>query len=459
MPESSTTGRRRAAEVVSRRPSPLVVLAVLLPLLTVAALALVRPVQDADGGRPPADAPLSRATLVCPRALGETGTVAIASAEGTTGELTTRVPAQDTLRLDRGTVRTGGDDALAVQGEGDLAPGLVGTRYGAGAAASCDAPAPELWFTGVGAAAEHFSTLELVNPDGGPAVADVTVIGPDGPVDVPALRGVTVSGGKVARFDLSEVAPSRDELALHVVVSRGRLGAHVVDVVDELGRGARSQDWLAGQPAPATTSYLLGLGGKPGDRTLAVANTGDSEARLGLKVVTERSEFTPSAAQDVRIAPGAVTTVDLGRLLASKAARGATGLRLDSTQPVTASLRTLAGGDLSHAVPGTAVTSRAALALPSGAKRLVLGGATALGVATWRAVDADGRRLEQERVEIGPGTSRRIKLPADAALVDVRLERTEAVVVVEAGPPGLVVLPMTELVVSGQVPDVRPALR
>jgi hypothetical protein len=459
MPEPSTAGRRRAAEVVSGRPSPLVVLAVLLPLLTVAALALVRPVQDPTDDRPPADAQLSRATLVCPRAVGETGTVAIASAEGARGDVTVRVPAEDTLPVGRGTARTGTDDAFAFQGEGDLAPGLVASRYGAGAAASCDAPAPELWFTGVGAAAEHASTLELVNPDGGPAVADVTVLGPDGPVDVPALRGVTVSGGKVARFDLSDVAPSRDELALHVVVSRGRLGVHVVDRVDELGRGARSQDWLAGQEAPATTSYLMGLGGKPGDRTLAVANTGDSETRVRLKVVTSESEFTPSAAQDLRIAPGSVGTLDLGRLLGSKAARGATGVRLESTQPVTASLRTLAAGDLSHAVAGTPVTSRAALVLPSGGKRLVLGGASALGVATWTALDGQGKELAQERVEIGPGTSRRIKLPAAATLLDLRLDRTAAVAVVEAGPPGLVVLPMSELVVSGQVPDVRPALR
>ena len=459
MPEPSTAGRRRAAEVVSRRPSPLVVLAVLLPLLTVAALALVRPVQDATGVRPPADAPLSRATLACPRAVGETGTVAVTNADGAGGEVAVRVPAQDTIRVGRGTARTGVDDALALQGEGDLAPGLVATRYGAGAATSCDAPAPELWFTGVGAAAEHASTLELVNPDGGPAVADVTVLGPDGPVDVPALRGVTVTGGKVARFDLADVAPSRDELALHVVVSRGRLGVHVVDRVDELGGGDRSRDWLAGQEAPATTSYLMGLGGKPGDRTLAVANTGDSEARVRLEVVTAESEFTPSAARDLRIAPESVGTLDLGRLLASRAARGATGLRLESTLPVTASLRTLAAGDLSHAVAGTPVTSRAALALPSGAKRLVVGGATALGVATWTAIDTDGKELARERVEIGPGTSHRIKLPAAAALVDLRLQRAGAVAVVEAGPPGLAVLPMTELVVSGQVPDVRPALR
>ena len=40
---SGTSGRRRAAASAGGRPSPLTLLALLIPLLTVAALALVRP--------------------------------------------------------------------------------------------------------------------------------------------------------------------------------------------------------------------------------------------------------------------------------------------------------------------------------------------------------------------------------------------------------------------------------
>lgn len=459
MPEPARPGRRRAAQAMSSRPGPVVVLAVLLPLLTVATLGLVREETPPQGARDPAQAPLSRTTLVCPQAVGRTGTVAVANTEGATGEVATRGPAQGTIRLGRGTERTGGQSAVAVEGEGRLAPGLLATRYGDAAAVPCQTPATERWFTGVGAAAQHASTLELVNPDGGPAVADVTVLGPQGAVDVPALRGVTVPGGRVARFDLSQVVPTRDELALHVVVSRGRLGVHLLDTVDELGRGARSRDWLPGQAVPATASYLLGLGGKPGERSLAVANPSDSQARVRLEVVTAESEFAPAAAPELRIAPGAVATVDLGRLLAARAARGAIGLRLQASQPVTASVRTLASGDLSHAVAGEVIGSRAAMALPAGPKRLVLGGASALGVVVWTATDENGREVGGERVEIGPGTGHRIKLPADAAVLVVEVDRTEIVGVVEVGPPGLSVLGLSEQVLSAAVPDVRPALR
>ena len=172
----------------------------------------------------------------------------------------------------------------------------------------------------------------------------MTVLGPDGPVDVPAMRGVTVPGGRTVRFDLAAVVPDRADLSLRVVVSRGRLGAHVVDLVDELGGGVRSRDWLPPQAAPATTSYLVGLGGKQGDRVLAVANPGDDEVRVTLRVVTKESEFTPAGLEELTVPPGGTTSVDLSRVLGSRAARGAIGLRLDSSLPVTASMRTLASG-------------------------------------------------------------------------------------------------------------------
>ena len=172
---------------------------------------------------------------------------------------------------------------------------------------ACDRPAPERWFTGVGASAEHTSTLTLVNPDKGPAVADVTVWDGSGLVDVPALRGVRVPGGGSTSFDLSEVAPNRDALAIRVQVSRGRLASSVVDVVDPVGRDRPVREWLPAQAAPADDVVRRrAWAPTAADRTLTLANPGDSEVRVALKLVSEESEFAPSGLEEVTLAPASV---------------------------------------------------------------------------------------------------------------------------------------------------------
>jgi hypothetical protein len=106
------------------------------------------------------------------------------------------------------------------------------------------------------------------------------------------------------------------------------------------------------------------------------------------------------------------------------------------------------------------IDSEAGIALPAGDKRVVLAGATAAGVVTLEAWDADGRTVVRERrVEVAPATAARLRLPADAVLAVVRLERTGAVVSVEVSDRGLSVLPLVQLQESSQVPDVRPAQR
>lgn len=453
------SGRRRAASAPSGRPSPLTILTAVIPLLTIGALALVRPADPVPAVHPPTTADLARSTLVCPDAVPGSERVLLAHAAGATGEVLLRAGGKDRpLPMTGGTLRRRAPQPVSVTAEADLAAGLTATRAGGGRIAACAQPAPEHWFTGVGAAAEHSSILSLVNPDRGPAVADVTVLGPEGVVDVPALRGVRILGGRAATFDLSEVAPSREALALHVTTTRGRLGASVVDVVDSLGRGPTTRDWLPSQSTPTETSYVVGLGGRPGDRTLTVANPGDAQARVGLRLVTGESEFAPASFEELQIAPQSVVEVDVARLLRGREGQGARALRLDATAPVTAALRTVAGRDLSVAVAGSELASRAAVVLPTGGKRLVVAGATKPGVLTWSARDSEGKQIGEERVEIDPGTAARVKLPSRATQLEVVVERTGAVAVVEVGPPGLSVLPLVELVTTAEVPHVRQSL-
>jgi hypothetical protein len=454
-------GRRRVAEVARGRPSPLTILAVAIPLLTVAALGLVRPAEQPPTSYAPSGAPLDRSTAVCPARLPGADDLRFGSTGLVSGDLALRVGRQDdTQSLVAGVAERGERSSVVVDGSDDLAAGLVVSRSGGGSAVGCDRPSPERWFTGVGASAEHASTLTLVNPDKGPAVADVTVWDGSGPVDVPALRGVRVQGGRSASFDLSEVAPNRDALAVRVQVSRGRLASSVVDVVDPVGRDRPVREWLPAQPEPATTSYVAGVGTTPADRTLTLANPSDSEVRVALELVTEESEFTPSGVEEVTLEPASVSEVDLSGVLRGRTAEGVQALRLDATGPVTASLRTRTPTDLALSAAGPPVESATAVALPAGAKRLVVVGATAPGVLTLQAWDEDGGVVVRERrVELDPATAARLRLPDEAVLALARFERTAAVVSLEVSDRGLSVLPLAELETTSQVPDVRPAQR
>lgn len=460
-PSERPAGRRRVAEQASRRPSPLTVLAVVIPLLTVAALALVRPADEPPTSFPPSSAPLDRATAVCPARLPGADRVRLGSTGLASGEVSLRVGRESsTATLTDGLATLEERADVVVGATGELAPGLVVSRSGAGSATACEAPDPERWFTGLGASAEHASTLTLVNPDKGPAVADVTVWDGSGVVDVPELRGIRVGGGRSASFDLATVAPSRDALAIRVSVTRGRLGSSVVDVVDPIGRARPVREWLPGQAAPAATSYVLGVGSTPADRVLTLANPSDSEVRVSVRLVSGDSEFAPSGLDEVTLAPASVSEVDLSGVLRGRTLAGVQALRLDAGAPVTAALRTRTSDDLALATASAPVGAGTAVALPDGERRLVVAGATAPGVVTLQAWDEDGRPVVRERrVEIDPATAARLRLPAEAALAVVRLDRTSAMVALEVTDRGTSVLPLAELVTSSEVPDVRPAQR
>jgi hypothetical protein len=220
------------------------------------------------------------------------------------------------------------------------------------------------------------------------------------------------------------------------------------------------REWLPAQAAPAATSYVAGVGATRADRTLTLANPGDSEVRVALELVSEESEFAPAGLEEITLAPASVAEVDLTGVLRGRKATGVQALRVEATAPVTATVRTRVSDDVALAVAGPTVADESAVALPAGAKRLVVVGATAPGVLTLQAWDEDGEAVVRERrVEINPATAARIRLPDDAVLALVSLDRTAAVVSLEVSDRGLSTLPLAQLETSSQVADVRPAQR
>ena len=292
-------------------------------------------------------------------------------------------------------------------------------------APECRPPAFDEWFTGVGAGAKHSSVLELVNPDAGPAVVDVIAYGRRGPVDAPALRGVAVPGRSVVHIDLAQRVPRRDDLALHVTTTRGRVSASVLDTYDELGSGGSATDYLPSQPAPATSNLLLGLPEGTGRRTLLLANPAETETRAthqgrhrgrGLR----RGGHRGRRDRHRRASPGCRSP----RCCAARTRADALGLLVESTAPVTASARFFVDGDLTHAAPPEPV-DETSLVVPTGDQAAAASPAPAAPAAvTVVSRDADGEVVAEDRLEVGAGRGGVLDLPDDAVLVRVTTNGT-----------------------------------
>lgn len=471
-PQPQPQPRRSSRSSRSSRFNVTTLLAVLLPVACVLALLLVRPTDHPATAHPPTRTSLTTATLVCPEAMSEAPAISLASAtEDVRGQVTVgrgkKARAVDVTSGQVTTVKT--TDAVGITGEDDIAPGLVGARFGVDetAATSCLPPVSHQWFTAAGAGVGHTSVLELTNPDSGTALADVTVLGGAGVVDAPRLRGVSVPGGSTVRLDLGALIPMRGDLALDVLTVRGRLGASVLDRFDRVGSEPLTQDWLPAQVEPSTTNLMLGLAPGEGGRTLVVANGGDDEVRATVRIVTKDSVFAPKDVPELRVEPHSTRRVTLTSVLGAALSDGAIGLSVTATGPVTSTLRSLAGGDLSHTVGGAPVTSPATMLLPDGVasgrdatkKTLTLAGATRAGTVTVVSRSASGEELDSQSVEIAPDRGAVVDLPAAAVLVTVTPARTAITgSFVVSNRSGAAVLPLVAPVTSGLVPDVRPGL-
>ena len=447
-----------------------VLLAIVLPVVAVLALLLLEPDRDQPQGKPPVETPLTSASVVCPDALPGTGSdllgVTILGADPdvkVTGDVLVGLGSSAAplpVRTRRVSTAPQGLGPAVVTGSGDLAPGLVAGRAQSAplAAVDCAPPVADQWFTGVGADATHDSVIELVNPNAGPAIADITVRSPNGVIEVSALRGVSVPGNSSLQLDLGQVVPNRAELSLEVHTSRGRLAVHVVDSYDQLGSGATGQDWLPAQAEPSTTNLLLGLTRGAGERTLVLSNPGADEVRATMTVVTPTSTFAPTGVEPVRVAPDSTQAVSLDDVLAQAAKDGAMGLLVESNGPVTTSLRQFAGADLSLLAAAPVLAGNSAVVVPAGSKHLMLAGAGAAGGATVTSYSARGKQLDQQQVALSPDAGADLKLPDDAVLVTVTPQGTSMRAAVLLNGTGAAVIPLRELVLTGLVPDVRPGV-
>jgi hypothetical protein len=464
-------GRRvRDADVVRRRRTPrfdvVSVLAVVIPLVTVGALALVQKPPVHSTTHPASLTQLTGATVVCPAPVPSSSDAWVATASGASGEVTVRSGSSSATVSLSGEAVTPlpGPGPAVVKGTDALAPGLLGLRAGTAPLTTqdCSIPASDQWFAGVGAGPAHDSVVELVNPDAGPADADITLYG-NHSFSKRQLHGITIPAHRTVSLDLGKIAPKRQLLSAQVQVTRGRLAVHVLDSRTDLVTHEVVREWLPRQAAPSLDNQLLGLPAGPGTRTLQVANPGDDVVRAQVKVITGDTSFTPAGMQPVTIQPGSTTTVAMTKVLAKALADGAIGLQVTADAPVLASVVTDLGKDEALTVPDSVVRSEAATLLPvatgKGAtpvKATLYLSADSAGAATVTAYDASGRRLLDQRTGQQQGHTVAVPLPTGTAFLRVKPESTLVRAAVVLAGDGASVVPLHELLTQGLVPHIRP---
>ncbi len=360
-------GSRRAVKARRYRGDRTLLAALAVLVLAAAAVlsasGAAPPGGDTTAERGPTGVPVERTVLACPDAtdtaqigararttveaglsgvkdllgagvsLGSGGTVTVGRA-GRAGRDRT---------LDRGELvdlRAG--RAHVLDAKGSAAVGLFGYRTDrtsrGTAVARCVEPRGTWWFAGAGGSLDHSSDLVLANVDPGPAVVDVRVYGPDGPVETVGTRGIPIAPNGSQTLAMADVAPQTEELLVEVVAVRGRVAAAVVDRYAAGAEAAAGLEWLPGTDRPRRNLRLIGLPARASSRTLLVTNPGDRQALVELQLAGSAGSFTPLGLDETSVAPGSVESVDLSAVVPSGEP---VAVRVRSTAAVVATVRSV----------------------------------------------------------------------------------------------------------------------
>lgn len=367
-----------------------------------------------EGARDPVAIPVNRSTYACP------GDVNVAAGQIAPGRAVTavRLPGGQRVRgLERPDrwrlAETSQTTVVEQSGRGSGGAGFFTTTAadedgGGLIVATCPPTVDESWFVGLGSGARHESRLELTNLSDVIAVADISLWGPEGPIEAVGAEGLVVEPGRVRSFDLSKLASGEPELAVRVERRRGAFSVIAFDGSERVFGGSEVP---APTRAPRRDQIVAGLPAGARTRSLLVVNPSTSTARLSVSVVGRRGTFSPRGLDAVRLPAGRVTTVTL------PAGLGADGLslRLRSEQRVAVMARVAEGKEdyayvgSVHDLAGPALIP-VALGAGTGRPRLTFTAPGRKAAVTVRGFDAQMKELASESHELPGGTTSTVSL-------------------------------------------------
>lgn len=372
-------------------------------------------------------------------------------------------------------VKSSSPIAHEVQATGGLAAGLVaeqsllinGADVRGVADARCVPPTRETWFVGGSGAVGHRGRLVLTNPDGAPALVDLTLWDEKGEVKAPASQDISVPPRGQRAVLLDALAPDSERLAVRAVTARGRV-AMSLELRESKGTQPRGVTWVGGLPEPATQFYIAAVPGQ-GERTLQVLAPGDSDAIVKIRLLAPQGPFTPAGNEVLTVPAGTVAEVSLS----DSAGDQPVAVEVDSDVPVAAAVRVGVddgnGAEFAYSSPVQPLDApTASLFARTGdglASSLLLTNVSDESVtATVRTLTADGTATREQEVEVAAGTTTSVEItsPDESGRLAVviapgagnALLASRVITGSGDGGPFLDVLPMPPALVSVRVPDV-----
>nr|WP_241429037.1 DUF5719 family protein [Agrococcus sp. ARC_14] len=238
------------------------------------------------------------------------------------------------------------------------------------AASECAETSLDQWLVGGSTRTGRQTVLTVANAAEVGASVDVTVYGPDGPIESVGSTGIAVAPGTQAVLDLAAIAPGVADAVVHVASTGAPVVAHLQQTTT---RGLERGGFDVIDPAAALTSAVLpgvevsaatGLETQDGYDdivpVLRLLSPDGGDVRLVFQTADDESIESQGTLE-----AGIVTDFPLEELPV-----GVMAIRVESDAPVVAGARALAtsgeGLDFDWIAGGQARSGSAAIAVPAG---------------------------------------------------------------------------------------------
>jgi hypothetical protein len=223
---------------------------------------------------------------------------------------------------------------VLISATGAMAQGLDVEQTGPGGlvSANCGAPGTSFWFVGPGQNSAANIDLYLMNTDGQPADAQVSMltdVNKGAPLLGNADNGINVPPHSVVVQSLSTLLRSSKVIAVNVSTSVGR----VVAAVRESRSGKDAGSWLSPTGAPARTLVIPGLPRDSGPHELFIAVPGSATAQVKLTALTARGSYQPTGGAGIALLGGSAVSIPLPSLDSVSGA-----IKVSANVPVAAAL-------------------------------------------------------------------------------------------------------------------------